>query len=114
MRWPDVLVHVDVLRIILQHGARPAVQQRQRGVYDARLEVRIVSLAEWMTKLEWHEQRARRFDFLGVFADQANGGRHQTVLFEDAREHTDGVRAKRSSTSQKNDLHAVCSELRSS
>jgi hypothetical protein len=60
-------------------------------------------MAEWKR----YKQCARRPDFLGMFADEADRRRHQTVLFKYARQHTDRVRAQRSSAGQKNHVDVV-------
>ena len=71
------------------------------------LQVSVLRLAQSETKGVRNEQRPRRFHFLNVLAHHGKADGDETRGLEDPGQHTDRVRAQRSSRGQKNNLGAL-------
>ncbi len=86
------------------------VQQGERGVQHAVLELRIAWLAERSPKWEVTPQTAGRGRALDLLADRSEGDGGDPLSLENVGERTHGTRAQRSNRGKQNDVDALIAQ----
>src|SRR6266850_4565124 len=106
-RRARLVAGLRVIREVTQDRPGRLGQEVEGGPQHAMLQLRIFGPPERVAERERHPERARRLHLLGVLTHQADRRRGDARGFEDARQHTAGVRAVRSRRGDERRVHAV-------
>src|SRR6266581_918555 len=106
-RRARLVAGLRVIREVAQDRSGRLGQEVEGGPQHAMLQLRIFGTPERVAERERHPERARRLHLFGVLTHQADRRRGDARGFEDARQHTAGVRAVRSRRGDERRVHAV-------